>query len=42
MLSPSELLEYINADTAGEIDRDVDNAIEKLYTRSPAAKELSK
>ena len=30
------------ADTAAEIDRDVDNAIQKLYARSSAAKELSK
>ena len=30
------------ADTAAQIDRDVDNAISKLYTSSPAAKELSK
>ena len=29
------------ADTAAEIDRDVDNAIQKLYARSSAAKELS-
>lgn len=30
------------ADTADEIDRDVDNAIQKLYAGSPTAKELSK
>lgn len=30
------------ADTAAEIDRDVDNAMQKLYASSPAAKELSK
>jgi lipid-binding SYLF domain-containing protein len=30
------------ADTAAEIDRDVDNAIQKLYAGSPTAKELSK
>ena len=30
------------ADTAAEIDRDADNAIQKLYASSPAAKELSK
>jgi lipid-binding SYLF domain-containing protein len=30
------------ADKAAEIDRDVDSAIQKLYTSSPAAKELSK
>jgi lipid-binding SYLF domain-containing protein len=30
------------ADTAAEIDRDVDNAIQKLYAGSSAAKELSK
>lgn len=30
------------ADTAADIDRDVDSAIQKLYTSSPAAKELSK
>jgi lipid-binding SYLF domain-containing protein len=29
------------ADTAAEIDRDVDKAIQKLFARSPAAKELS-
>jgi hypothetical protein len=29
------------ADTAAEIDRDVDNAIQKLYARSSVAKELS-
>ena len=29
------------ADTGAEIDRDVDNAIQKLYARSSAAKELS-
>jgi lipid-binding SYLF domain-containing protein len=29
------------ADTAAEIDRDVENAIQKLYARSAAAKELS-
>jgi len=29
------------ADTASEIDRDVNNAIQKLYARSSAAKELS-
>lgn len=29
------------ADTVAEIDRDVDNAIQKLYARSSAAKELS-
>ena len=32
----------VTADTAAEIDRDVDNAIQKLYARSSAAKELSK
>jgi lipid-binding SYLF domain-containing protein len=31
-----------SADTAAQIDRDVDSAIEKLYSSSPAAKELSK
>lgn len=30
-----------NAETAAEIDRDVDNAIAKLYAGSPVAKELS-
>jgi lipid-binding SYLF domain-containing protein len=30
------------ADTAAEIDRDVDNAIQKLYAGSTAAKELSR
>jgi lipid-binding SYLF domain-containing protein len=30
------------ADKAAEIDRDVDSAIQKLYTSSPVAKELSK
>ncbi len=30
------------ADTAAEIDRDVDSALMKLYDRTPAAKELSK
>ena len=30
------------ADTAAEIDRDVDSAIEKLYASTPSAKELSK
>jgi len=30
-----------NAETAAEIDRDVDNAIQKLYAASPTAKELS-
>jgi len=30
------------ADTAAQIDRDVDSAIAKLYASSPAAKELSK
>jgi lipid-binding SYLF domain-containing protein len=30
-----------SAETAAEIDRDVDNAIQKLYTASPTAKELS-
>lgn len=30
------------ADTAGEIDRDANNAIQKLHASSPAAKELSK
>ena len=30
------------ADTAAEIDRGVDSALEKLYASSPAAKELSK
>lgn len=30
------------ADRAADIDRDVDSAIQKLYTSSPAAKELSK
>lgn len=29
------------AETAAEIDRDVDNAIQKLYSGSPTAKELS-
>ncbi|MGB5493974.1 MAG: hypothetical protein WBM97_05805 [Sedimenticolaceae bacterium] len=29
------------ADTAAEIDRDIDNAIQELYARSSAAKELS-
>jgi lipid-binding SYLF domain-containing protein len=29
------------ADTAADIDRDVDNALAKLYASSPAAKELS-
>lgn len=29
------------ADTAAEIDRDVDNALEKLYASSPAAKRLA-
>ena len=31
-----------SAETAAEIDRDVDSAIEKLFASSPAAKELSK
>ena len=31
-----------SAETAAEIDRDVDSAIAKLYASSPAAKELSK
>jgi lipid-binding SYLF domain-containing protein len=31
-----------SAETAAEIDRDVDSAIEKLYAGSPVAKELSK
>jgi lipid-binding SYLF domain-containing protein len=31
-----------SAETAAEIDRDVDSAIAKLYSSSPAAKELSK
>jgi lipid-binding SYLF domain-containing protein len=31
-----------SADTSAQIDRDVDNAISKLYKRSPAAKKLSK
>lgn len=31
-----------SAETAAEIDRDVDNAIQKLYSGSPAAKEISK
>jgi lipid-binding SYLF domain-containing protein len=31
-----------SADTAAQIDRDVDSAIEKLYSSSPAAKKLSK
>ena len=31
-----------SAETAAEIDRDVDIAIEKLYARSSAAKKLSK
>jgi lipid-binding SYLF domain-containing protein len=30
------------AATAAEIDRDVDSALQKLYTKTPAAKELSK
>jgi lipid-binding SYLF domain-containing protein len=30
-----------SAQTAAEIDRDVDNGISKLYSDSPAAKELS-
>jgi hypothetical protein len=30
------------ADTAAEIDRDVDSALQKLYASTPAAKELSK
>ena len=30
------------ADTAAEIDRDVDSALQKLYAGTPAAKELSK
>ena len=30
------------ADTAAEIDRDVDSALEKLYASTPTAKELSK
>jgi lipid-binding SYLF domain-containing protein len=30
------------ADTAAEIDRDVDSALEKLYATTPSAKELSK
>lgn len=30
------------ADTAAEIDRDVDNSLQKLYADSPAAVELSK
>ena len=30
------------ADTAAEIDRDVDSALQKLYKRSPAAVKLSK
>ena len=30
------------ADTAAQIDRDVDNALKKLYARSTAARELSK
>ena len=31
-----------SADTAAEIDRDVDSALQKLYASTPAAKELSK
>ena len=31
-----------SADTAAEIDRDVDSALQQLYTKTPAAKELSK
>ena len=31
-----------SADKAAEIDRDVDNAIQKLYASTPAAEELSK
>lgn len=30
-----------NAETAAELDRDVDNAIQKLYSNSPVAKEFS-
>ena len=30
------------ADTAAQIDRDIDNALKKLYARSSAARELSK
>ncbi|UCD32532.1 MAG: lipid-binding SYLF domain-containing protein, partial [Desulfobacterales bacterium] len=30
------------ADTAAEIDRDADSALEKLYASTPSAKELSK
>jgi len=32
----------VSAETAAEIDRDVDGAIARLYSGSPAAKELSK
>lgn len=32
----------VNAETAVEIDRDVDNALEMLYSNSPVAKEFSK
>lgn len=39
LLSPAILA---NGETAAEIDRDVDNAILKLYTSSPIAKEISK
>ena len=31
-----------NADTAAEIDRNVDSGLQKLYAKTPAAKELSK
>jgi lipid-binding SYLF domain-containing protein len=31
-----------SADTAAEINRDVDSALQQLYARTPAAKELSK
>lgn len=32
----------VKAETSAEIDRDVDNALAKLYASTPAAKELSK
>jgi lipid-binding SYLF domain-containing protein len=32
----------VMADSAAQIDRDVDSALQKLYAQTPAAKELSK
>jgi len=42
MLEPLISQSAAMADTAAEIDRDVDSALDKLYAGTPAAKELSR